>query len=116
MDISYLVFSLILTMTLVALAMRYLRNATRKVLLNLCEGDGIGADFWLRSSDVLAMSGSLMLVLLFGRAGADWGENLRLTLVLTLAGIFLAVLFVASSIGRRSGRAHPAATVVPKAF
>jgi hypothetical protein len=91
--------SLALTAAFVGAALVYLRGVTRRVLLELCNS-GAGADFWLRSADVLALCGSLILVLAFGglREGTAWIEQLRLVLGLALAGIFVTVIFVASSV------------------
>ena len=90
-----------LTLGTVGAALLYLRGITRRVLVDRC-GTDTGAEFWLRAADVLALAGSLILVLAFGGVlpGADWVQQLRLVLGLELAGIFVTVVLVASSVWR----------------
>lgn len=90
---------LTLAIIVVTMAMMYLRHTTRKVICELCESDA-GAEFWLRSADILAYSGSLMLVLIFGNttSAQDWVEAVRLTLILTLGGVAITVIFVAKNV------------------
>jgi len=90
-----------LCITVVSIAMLYLRRTTRRVICELCQSDA-GAEFWLRSADILAYSGSLMLVLIFGNATTteDWVEVVRITLILTLSGLFVTVMFVARNVWR----------------
>jgi len=90
-----------LCITVVSIAMLYLRHTTRRVIGELCQSDA-GAEFWLRSADILAYSGSLMLVLIFGNATTtqDWVEVVRITLILTLSGLFVTVMFVARNVWR----------------
>lgn len=90
-----------LTLAVVTIAMFYLRSTTRQVISELCHSDA-GAEFWLRSADILAYSGSLMLVLVFGNATTtfDWIEAIRMTLILTLSGLFITVMFVARNVWR----------------
>lgn len=97
---------LLFTIAVVSIAMLYLRRTTRQVVIELCKSDA-GAEFWLRCADILAYSGALMLVLIFGKTTTtrDLVEALRLTLTLTLTGIFVTVMFVARNVWR---------TVTPK--
>ena len=98
MQIEMFLGNLAVTLSIVTLAMLYLRRATRNVIRELCHTD-TAADFWLRSTDVLAYTGALMLVLMFGKFGVpDWVESLRVTLVLTFAGLFLTVMFAANNV------------------
>jgi hypothetical protein len=101
MSIDLFIASLVLTVGTVGAALLYLRGITRQVLVAQC-GSDIGAEFWLRSANVLALAGSLILVLAFGGVlpGADWVQQMRLVLGLALAGIFVTVVLVASSIWR----------------
>lgn len=105
---KFLLFSstLLFTIAVVSIAMLYLRRTTRQVIIELCKSDA-GAEFWLRSADILAYSGALMLVLIFGNTTTtqDLVEILRITLILTLSGIFVTVMFVARNVWR---------TVAPK--
>jgi SNF family Na+-dependent transporter len=93
--------TLVFTVAVVAIAMLYLRHATRQVINELCHSDA-AAEFWLRSADILAFSGSLMLVLVFGNGTStlDWMEAIRTTLILTLSGLFITVMFVARNVWR----------------
>jgi len=93
--------SLIFTVAVVTVAMAYLRKTTRQVIIELCKSDA-GAEFWLRSADILAYSGALMLVLIFGNTTSteDVVEALRHTLILALSGIFITVMFVARNVWR----------------
>jgi len=93
--------TLLLTIFVVAIAMLYLRRATKQVISELCQSD-VAAEFWLRSADILAYSGSLMLVLIFGHTATmqDWLEAICTTLILTLRGIFMTVMFVAHNVWR----------------
>ena len=104
---SILFFSMLsFTIAVVAIAMHYLRHTTRQVIVELCKSDA-GAEFWLRSADILAYSGALILVLIFGNTtnAQDWIDALRITLILTLSGLFVTVIFVARNVWR---------TVAPK--
>jgi len=91
--------TLLITITIVAIAMAYLRKTTREVIKELCKSDS-GAEFWLRSADIMAYSGCIMLVLIFGKSANtyDWIEAIRTTLILTLAGLFTTVLFVSRNV------------------
>ena len=114
MNLELFAWTLALTLGVVGAALIYLRATTRRVLRSLCDSDD-GAAFWLRVTDVLALSGSLMLVLAFGGfdAGKDWILQLRLSLGLALAGLFATVLVVASSVWRQV--APPVAAVPARA-
>jgi hypothetical protein len=111
-DINLFYVMLALTICVVLLPLTYLRKITRHVLLELCDRNGTGAEFWLRTADVLAIAGSLMLVLLFGRPNAGAIEAVRMTLILALAGVFITVMFVASNIWRQATRVADRAVVV----
>lgn len=101
MKFTLFVSTLLVTISVVSVAMLYLRRTTRQVITELCKSDA-GAEFWLRSADILAYSGALMLVLIFGKTTniQDIVEALRLTLILTLSGIFFTVMFVARNVWR----------------
>ncbi len=106
MKITLFFATLSLTVLVVTIAMLYLRRTTRRVINELCQSDA-AAEFWLRSADILAYSGSIMLVLIFGNATntEDLIEVIRVTLILTLSGLFITVMFVARNVWR---------SVVPK--
>jgi len=91
--------TLLISVCVVTVAMLYLRHTTRRVIGELCQSDS-GAEFWLRSADIMAYGGALILVLLFGEAQDpnDWVQTIRLTLILTLSGIVFTVMFVAKNV------------------
>lgn len=101
MEFTIFISMLLFTIALVTVAMLYLRRTTRAVIVELCQSE-TGAEFWLRSADVMAYSGSLMLVLIFGNITGtqDWLEAIRITLILTLGGLFLTVMFVTRNVWR----------------
>ncbi len=105
--------NLALTLSVVSVAMYYLRRTTRRVIVELCHTDA-AAEFWLRSTDVLAYSGAVFLVLMmFGNYDTrDWVDSLRVTLILTLVGLFVTVIVAANNIW---GRAEKLAAVAKPA-
>ena len=64
MDLLTFFLNLLVCILTVTIAMGYLRSTTRSVIMELC-GTRTAADFWLKSADILAYSGALMLVLIF---------------------------------------------------
>lgn len=81
------------------LAVSYLRPILVKVLVGLCDADG-GAEFWVRSAYMLAVCGTLLLLLVFGRfdAGVDPVDSLGRTLELSMAGVFVTIAFIARNV------------------
>jgi hypothetical protein len=116
MTVTLFLSSLGLTLAVVGTALLYLRSITRSVLREQCASDA-GAEFWLRTVDVLALAGSLILVLAFGGAagGSDPVVQLRLTLGLALAGVFVAVVLVSSNVWRSVAGQSTASTAVAEA-
>lgn len=115
MTLELFLASLALTLAVVGAALLYLRSITRRVLREQCPTDA-GAEFWLRTADVLALAGSLILVLAFGGAAstADAVVQMRLTLGLALAGVFIAVVLVSSNVWRNAAtRRDDAAPTTP---
>jgi hypothetical protein len=94
--------SLVLAGTLPIVAVRYLEPILVKVLRGFCDAEG-GAEFWVRSAYLLAVSGTLVLLLSFGRFddAVDPVDALRRTLWLVLAGVFVTVAFIASRVWRQ---------------
>ena len=111
MNVELFLTSLTLTLAIVGAALIYLRGITRRVLKELCASDA-GAEFWLRTADVLALAGSLILVIAFGGAASasDAVTQIRLALGLALSGVFIAVVLVSSNVWR-----NVAATSAPAA-
>jgi hypothetical protein len=101
MNITFFMVNLAITLALVLTAILYLRNATRSVIRELCHTDA-AAEYWLRSADILAIAGSLMLVLVFGDFDPEhWIHSIRLTVILTLLGLFIAVMIVTKKVWKR---------------
>lgn len=111
MNVELFLTSLVLTLAVVGAALMYLRANTRRVLRELCASD-VGAEFWLRTADVLALAGSLILVIAFGGAASpsDIVTQIRLTLGLALAGVFIAVVLVSSSVWRNVAASNAASS------
>jgi len=112
MNIELFLTSLTITLAIVGAALIYLRGITRSVLKELCASDA-GAEFWLRTADVLALAGSLILVIAFGGAASasDPVTQIRLAVGLALAGVFIAVVLVSSSVWRNVAGGSAEATV-----
>ena len=104
MNVELFLTSLTITLGVVGAALIYQRGITRSVLKELCASDA-GAEFWLRTVDVLALAGSLILVIAFGGAASasDPVTQIRLALGLALAGVFIAVVLVSSNVWRNVG-------------
>jgi hypothetical protein len=113
MNVELFLTSLALTLAVVGASLIYLRGITRRVLRELCASDA-GAEFWLRTADVLSLAGSLILVIAFGGAAsaADAVTQIRLTHGLALSGVFVAVVLVSSNVWRNvsTGAANATAT------
>ena len=88
-----------LPIALTLASMAYLRPILLNVLTEIC-GTSERAEFWIRSVTMLSLFGALMLVLAFGPRGdgRDIYESLRWILVLTLAGGFVGIAWVARTI------------------
>jgi hypothetical protein len=116
MHIDLFLSNLALTLAVVTVAMWYLRHTTRSVIRELCHTDA-AAEFWLRSTDVLAYSGALMLVLMFGEFSNDnFVASIRITLIFTLLGLFLTVLFASRNVWNRANPQVGAVASATKAY
>lgn len=95
-------------------AIQWLKPLLLRVLNGLCNADG-SAEFWLRTTQVLAVSGSLVLLLSFGQfdAGMDTVDALRRTLWLSLAATFVSVALVSRNIWRQIPRSQTSTQVQP---
>jgi hypothetical protein len=91
--------SIVLTIGVISAALFYLRRITNQVLIELCHTE-VGAKFWLRSADVVALSGGLMLVMLFGNftETSSWLNSLRVTLAISLIALMVTVIWVGVSV------------------
>lgn len=99
MNISLFLVSLFIAVAGPVIAVSYLRPILVKVLVGLCSADG-GAEFWVRSAYLLAVCGTLLLMLCFGRfdAGDDLLESLRRTLLVVFAGVFGTIAFISRNV------------------
>ncbi|MCW7540452.1 hypothetical protein OOT46_21735 [Aquabacterium sp. A7-Y] len=99
MDTLVFLLSLFLAVVGPIIAITYMRPILLKVLRGLCPAD-CGAEFWVRSAYLLAVSGTLLLLLSFGlfEPGTAWVESLRRTLWLILTGVFLTIAFIAQKV------------------
>jgi len=80
-------------------AITYLKPILYKVLRMLCDADG-GAEFWIRCAYLLAVSGTLLLMLSFGefsdRSSAI--DAMRRSLWLVMAGVFATVAIISRNV------------------
>lgn len=99
MELQILFLSVFVSVFFPLLVLAYLRNVLYKLLSSVC-GNADAADFWFRCLQILAVSGSVILVIGFvpNHADANWLQVIRSTLILTSMGIFAAVAIVAKSI------------------
>jgi hypothetical protein len=98
MSTYQLPLSLLIAIAGPALALRYLRGILLKVITLLCPSSG-SAEFWWRAVNVLALCGSLLLMLVFGpdeHHGLD--EALRRSLLLVTLAVFVSVAIVTSRV------------------
>ena len=102
MDFAFFLPSLVLAIAGPALALQYLRPILLRVLRQLCDADA-GAEFWMRSALLLAVSDTALVVVAFGGwIGSGSGfDAIQRTLVLVLGGVFVSVWAVVSKVWRR---------------
>ncbi len=86
--------SLVLAVLGPVLALRYLQPILLKLLRAQCSEGGEGADFWMRSAYVLAVCGTLLLMLSFGQYRGETFEAMERALWLVAAGTFGTVAFI----------------------
>ena len=99
MNTTLFLISLALAVLGPLVAVTYLRPILTRVLRSLCDADG-GAEFWIRSAYLLAVCGTLLLMLSFGefREGASVVDTLRRALWLVFAGVFTTVAIIAKQV------------------
>jgi hypothetical protein len=99
MNHYYLFFSLLVAVIGPLLVLQYLRNILWQVIGLLCPAPG-SSEFWWRAIVVLALTGSVLLTLLFGSHDETLGfiDFLRRALLLTTLAIFASVAFIVSRI------------------
>ena len=78
---------------------RSLKPILLKVLRMLCDAEG-GAEFWIRCAYLLAVSGTLLLMLSFGEFDERHSlvDTVRRSLWLVLAGVFVTVALISRNV------------------
>jgi hypothetical protein len=105
-DLLVLFFHTVICFAAVLLPLFYLRPITRKVIERLCGDADVSVDFWMRLTTVQALVGSLLLVMFFAdMKGDNFLYSLRLTLALSLMGVFVTTMLLSKEV-RRAGRAQ----------
>lgn len=99
MNANLFFVSLLIALVGPVIAIAYLRPILYKVLRMLCDADG-GAEFWIRCAYLLAVSGTLLLMLTFGEFSNrhDIVDTVRRSLWLVLAGVFLTVAIISRNV------------------
>lgn len=99
MNTSLFLLSLAIAVAGPLLAVTYLRPILLKVLRSLCDAEA-GAEFWLRCTYLLALCGTLLLMLTFGEFDGQTStvETLRRSLWLVFAGVFVSVTIIARNV------------------
>jgi hypothetical protein len=102
MNTALFLLSLLIAVIGPVLAISYLRPILLKVLQSLCNAEG-GAEFWLRSAYLLAVCGTLLLMLSFGQfeEGVSAVETMRRALWLVLLGVFATVALISQQVWRQ---------------
>jgi hypothetical protein len=109
MDTPAFLASLAVAVAAPLLALAWLRPILLRVLHGLCDAEG-SAEFWIRCATLLAVTGTLLLVMVFGDfdAGATLVAALRRVLFLTFAGVFASVALISRNVWNQA-RANAAA-------
>lgn len=99
MNTALFLLSLLIAVAGPLVAISYLKPILIRVLRTLCDADG-GAEFWVRSAYLLAVCGTLLLMLSFGefRQEADVIDTLRRALWLVFAGVFTTVAVISNQV------------------
>lgn len=99
MDTPLFLVSLACAVVAPICAIAYLRGILRQVLEGLCNADG-SAEFWIRCATLLAVTGSVLMLTLFGNfdAGTPVALALRRCLFLTMAAVFATVALISRNV------------------
>jgi hypothetical protein len=91
--------SLLIALVGPIIAITYLKPILYKVLRLLCDADG-GAEFWIRCAYLLAVSGTLLLMLGFGEFSdrSSVIDAVRRSLSLVMAGVFFTVAIISRNV------------------
>lgn len=117
---SLVLFVLAVSIALIGplLAVHYLRPILVRVLALLCgQGSTPASEFWVRSAYLLAISGTMILMLLWGDFGVDSSpvEMLRHNLLLVFIGVFLSISLIARTVWKQVARQVLPITARPEA-
>ena len=99
MNANLFFVSLLIALVGPVVAITYLKPILYKVLRMLCDADG-GAEFWIRCAYLLAVSGTLLLMLTFGEFNdrSSVIDTVRRSLWLVLAGVFVTVAIISRNV------------------
>jgi quinol-cytochrome oxidoreductase complex cytochrome b subunit len=99
MNASLFFLSLLIALVGPIVAIAYLKPILLKVLRMLCDAEG-GAEFWIRCAYLLAVSGTLLLMLSFGEFDDRHSlvDTVRRSLWLVLAGVFVTVALISRNV------------------
>jgi hypothetical protein len=119
LNANLFVISLLIALAGPIVAITYLKPILYKVLRLLCDADG-GAEFWIRCAYLLAVSGTVLLMLSFGEFSERSSviDAVRRSLSLVMAGVFFTVAIISRNVWtqvRQWVAARELATHVPPA-
>jgi hypothetical protein len=99
MDTTAFLLCLACAIAAPVLSIAYLRGILMRVLNGLCDADG-SAEFWIRCATLLATTGSVLLLTLFGdfEPGTPLSSALRRALLLTMASVFASVAIISRNV------------------
>ena len=99
MNANLFFLSLLIALVGPIVAIAYLKPILLKVLRMLCDAEG-GAEFWIRCAYLLAVSGTLLLMLSFGEFDERHSlvDTVRRSLWLVLAGVFVTVALISRNV------------------
>ena len=99
MNAQLFFISLLIALVGPVIAIAYLKPILFKVLRLICDADG-GAEFWIRCAYLLAVCGTLLLMLTFGEFNANSSviDTVRRSLWLVLAGVFVTVAIISRNV------------------
>ena len=99
MNANLFFLSLLIALVGPIVAIAYLKPILLKVLRMLCAAEG-GAEFWIRCAYLLAVSGTLLLMLSFGEFDERHSlvDTVRRSLWLVLAGVFVTVALISRNV------------------
>lgn len=105
MNLDLFFLSLAIAAAAPLIAVHYMRPLLLRVINSLCDNAEGAGEFWVRSAYLLAVSGTMILMLMFGdfRSGANPVEMLRMTLLLVFCGVFVTIAFISGNVWRQVG-------------